>query len=42
MCKDIVAKAGDFSGNRLPLTVTSDERNPPNLISEVDAWAALG
>ena len=37
-----VAKTGDCSGRRPALTVTSDERNPPNLISEVDTRAALG
>ena len=37
-----VAKTGDCSDRRLPLTVTSDERNPPNLISEVNTSAALG
>jgi hypothetical protein len=37
-----VAKSGDCSGRRLPLTVTSDERNPPNLISEANAYTALG
>jgi hypothetical protein len=37
-----VAKTGDCSDRRPPLTVTSDERNPPNLISEVNTCAALG
>lgn len=37
-----VAKTGDCSDRRPPLTVTSDGRNPPNLISEVNTWAALG
>ena len=36
------AKTGDCSDRRLPLTVMSDERSPPNLISEVNASAALG
>ena len=36
------AKTGDCSDRRLPLTVMSDERNPPNLISEVNTSAALG
>ena len=37
-----VAKTGDCSDRRRPLTVTSDERSPPNLISEVNTSAALG
>jgi hypothetical protein len=37
-----VAKTGDCSDRRPLLTVTSDERNPPNLISEVNTSAALG
>jgi hypothetical protein len=37
-----VAKTADCSDLRPPLTVTSDERNPPNLISEVNTCAALG
>ena len=37
-----VAKTGDCSGRRPALTVTSDGRNPPNLISEVNTCAALG
>jgi hypothetical protein len=37
-----VAKTGDCSNRRLPLSVTSDERSPPNLISEVNTSAALG
>ena len=37
-----VAKPGDCSDRRPPLTVTSDERNPPNLISEVNTSVALG
>jgi len=36
------AKTGDRSDRRLPLTVMSDERSPPNLISEVNTSAALG
>jgi hypothetical protein len=32
-----VAKIGDCSDLRLPLTVPSDERDPPNLISEVNS-----
>ena len=36
-----VAKTG-CSDRRPPLTVTSDERNPPNLISELNICAALG
>ena len=37
-----VAKIGDCSDLRPPLTVTTDERSPPNLISEVNTSAALG
>jgi hypothetical protein len=37
-----VAKTGDCSDLKLPLTVPSDERDPPNLISEVNTFAALG
>ncbi len=37
-----VAKTGDCSDLRPFLTVTSDERSPPNLISEVNTYAALG
>ena len=37
-----VAKTGDCSDRRPPLPVTSDERSPPNLISEVNTSAALG
>ena len=37
-----IAKPGDCSDRRPPLTVTSDERNPPNLISEVNTSVALG
>ena len=37
-----VAKAADCSDRRPPLTVTSDERSPPNLISEVNTSATLG
>ncbi len=37
-----VAKTGGCSDRRPPLTVTSDERSPPNLISEVNNSAALG
>ena len=37
-----VAKTGDCSNCRPFLTVTSDGRNPPNLISEVNSCAALG
>jgi hypothetical protein len=37
-----VAKTGDCSERRPPLTVTSDGRNPPNLISEANTCAALG
>ena len=36
-----VAKTGDRSNRRL-LIVTSDERNPPNLISGDNTCAALG
>ena len=37
-----VAKTGDCSDRRPALTVTSDERSPPNLVSEVNPSAALG
>jgi hypothetical protein len=37
-----VAKIGDCSDLRPPLTVTTDERSPPNLISEVKTSSALG
>ena len=37
-----LAKTGDCFERRSPLTVTSDGRNPPNLISEANAYAALG
>ena len=37
-----VAKTGDCSDRRLPLSVTSDERSPPSLISEVNTSVALG
>jgi hypothetical protein len=37
-----VAKTGDCFDRRLPLTVMSDERSPPNLVSEVNPSAALG
>ena len=37
-----VTKTADCSDLRPPLTVTSDERSPPNLISEVNTCAALG
>ena len=37
-----VAKPRDCSDRRPPLIVKSDERNPPNLISEVNTSAALG
>jgi hypothetical protein len=37
-----VAKTGDCSDRRPSLTVTSDGRKPPDLISEVDTLAALG
>jgi hypothetical protein len=37
-----VAKTGDCSDRRPLLTVTSDEPSPPNLISEVNTYAALG
>jgi hypothetical protein len=36
-----VAKLRDCWDRRLPLIVTSDGRNPPNLISEVKTYAAL-
>ena len=37
-----VAKTGDRSDRRPSLPVTSDECNPPTLISEVDTSVALG
>ena len=37
-----VTKTGDCSNRRPALNVTSDERSPPNLISEVNTSAALG
>ena len=37
-----VAKTGDCSDCRPALTVACDERNPPNLISEVNTCVALG
>jgi len=37
-----VAKTGDCSDRRSPVPVTSDERNPPSLISEVHTSVALG
>jgi hypothetical protein len=37
-----VAKTGDCSDRRPSLIVASDERGPPNLISEVNTYAALG
>jgi len=37
-----VAKTGDCSDRRPPLNVTSDERSPPDPISEVNTSAALG
>ena len=37
-----IAKTGDRSACRPSLIVPSDERNPPNLISEVNTRAALG
>ena len=37
-----VAKTGDCSNRRLPLSVASNERSPPNLISGVKTSAALG
>jgi hypothetical protein len=37
-----IAKPRDCSDRRPPLIVTSDERNPPNLISEVNTSAVLG
>jgi hypothetical protein len=37
-----VAKTRDCASRRLPLTRTSDERNPPDLISGVGTYAALG
>ena len=36
-----IAKTGDCSGCRPLLTVTSDGRNPPNLISEANTYLAL-
>ena len=36
-----IAKTGDCSDRRPALTVTSDERNPPNLISEANTYLAL-
>ena len=36
------AKTGDCSDRRPALTVTSDERSPPNLISEANTSVALG
>ena len=37
-----VAKTGDCCDRRPSLIVASDERGPPNLISEVNTYAALG
>jgi hypothetical protein len=37
-----VAKTDDCSDRRPGFPVTSDERNPPNLISEVNTCVALG
>jgi hypothetical protein len=37
-----VAKTGDRSDRRPPLPVTSDERNPPSLISEANTSVVLG
>ncbi len=37
-----VAKTGDCSDRRPSLPVTSDKRNPPSLISEVNTSVALG
>jgi hypothetical protein len=37
-----LAKTGACPNRRPSLTVTSDERNPPNLTSEVNTCAALG
>ena len=37
-----VAETGDCSDRRLPLSVTGDERSPPNLISELNTSAVLG
>ena len=37
-----IAKPRDCSDRRPPLIVTSDERNPPNLISEVNTSVTLG
>ncbi len=42
MGENKVAKTGDCSDRRPALTVTSDERSPPNLVSEVNPSAALG
>jgi hypothetical protein len=36
-----VAKPSDCWDSRSPLTVTSDERIPPNLLSEVNTCAAV-
>ena len=40
--EDKVAKTGDCSDRRPLLIATSDERSPPNLLSEVNTSAALG
>jgi hypothetical protein len=37
-----ISKASDCWGRGRCLIVTSDGRNPPNLISEVNTFAALG
>jgi hypothetical protein len=37
-----VAKPSDCCIRRAALTVTTDERNPPNLISEANTSMALG
>ena len=37
-----VAKSGDCSDRRPLVPVTSDERSPPSLVSEVNTSAALG
>ena len=37
-----VAKTGDCANRRLSLPVTSDERNPPSLISEANTSLVLG
>lgn len=37
-----VAKTGDCAERRPPLPVTSDERNPPSLVSEANTSVALG